>query len=102
MVGFRLTGKISKVSLSAREFRPLDSQKCRVGPRTSCVVDGSDGIRAVPLQASKKEGEGKGKRRREEERNARGERERAREERSSGACTNKCVVSFVLCLPEVE
>jgi hypothetical protein len=52
-------------------------------------------------QARRKEKE---KLRREEERNARRERERerAREERSSGACTNKCVVNFVLCLPAVE
>lgn len=49
-----------------------------------------------------------GMRRKTEEKKGRGEkrerRERAREERSSGACTNnKCVViNFVLCLPEVE
>jgi len=76
VVGFRLPGKISKVSLSAREFRPLDSKKCRVGPRTSCVVDGSDGIRAVPLQARRNEkenGREEGKRR-----ETRGERERER------------------------
>ncbi len=82
MVGFRLPGKISKVSLSAREFRPLDSQKCRVGPRTSCVVDGSDGIRAVPLQARRKREEKKGRGEKRERREREREGERREEQRS--------------------
>ncbi len=81
-MGFRLPGKISKVSLSAREFRPLDSQKCRVGPRTSCVVDGSDGIRAVPLQARRKREEKKGRGEKRERREREREGERREEQRS--------------------
>jgi hypothetical protein len=51
------------------------------------------------MRRKTEEKKGRGEKREERER----ERERAREERSSGACTNKCVViNFVLCLPEVE